>query len=287
MNTLLLVGGDLCERTAKVLDPDHWKCIGLRRSPKKPERGDRISWYQADLQNPDSLSFLGGEEFFEISHILYAPSPDSRTMADYAGVYSLGLPRLLSSLSTRCLDRLQRCILVGSSAVWAPSDDWVNEDTPVQVTSFRAMALLDAEAALHATLSPGVGVTLRMSGLYGPGRLRLLHGLQTGTIVSPDGPGHWANRLHIDDAAQACAHLLALAEPEPLYIGTDNHPLPTAELYDAVAQLVGAPAPARRPQPPSGKQLSNARLRASGWVPAWPSALEWYEFAWRRQQIGR
>ena len=283
MNTLLLVGGDLCERAAKMLDPTHWKCIGLRRSPKKPEQGNIISWYQADLQNPDSLSFLGGDEFFEISHILYAPSPDSRTIAHYAGVYSLGLPRLLSSLPARSLNRLQRCILVGSSAVWAPSDDWVNEDTPVDKTSFRAMALLDAEAALHATLFPGVGVTLRMSGLYGPGRLHLLNGLQAGTIVSPAGPGHWANRIHIDDAAQACVHLLALAEPEPLYIGTDNHPLPTSELYDAVAQLVGLPAPARRPQAPSGKRLSNARLRASGWAPAWPSALEWYKLAWREQ----
>ncbi len=276
MNTLLLVGGDLCERTAKMLDPAHWKCIGLRRSPKKPERGDIISWYQADLQNPNSLSFLGDDAFSEISHILYAPSPDSRTLAHYAGVYSHGFPSLLSSLSSRCL---QRCILVGSSAVWAASDEWVDEDTPVERTSFRATALLDAEAALHAMLPRGVGVALRLSGLYGPGRLQLLNGLQAATIVSPDGPGHWANRIHIDDAAQACAHLLALAEPEPepLYIGTDNHPLPTAELYDAVAQLVGAPSPARRPQAPSGKRLSNARLRASGWTPAWPSALEWYE----------
>ncbi len=280
MNTLLLVGGDLCVRTAQMLDPAHWRCIGLRRSPMSAEHEDSITWHQADLQNPLSLSFLGDEAFSEISHILYAPSPDGRTAFDYSGVYADGLPRLLNSLSAGCLNRLQRCILVGSSAVWAPSEAWVDEDSPVQNANFRAQALLDAEAALHATLPRGVGVTLRLSGLYGPGRLHLINGLLDGDISAPIGPGHWANRIHIDDAARACAHLLALAEPQPLYIGTDDCPLPVAELYDAVAQLVGARAPARRPQAPSGKRLSNARLRASGWAPAWPNALEWYERTW-------
>lgn len=276
MNTLLLVGGDLCERTATLFDPAHWKCIGLRRSKVTPAGENTISWREADLLNPESLSFLSADEFSEVTHILYAPSPDSRTTAHYTGVYSLGLPRLLGSLPAGCLHKLQRCVLVGSSAVWGPSEDGVDENTPVERTNFRAISLLEAEDALHASLSPGAGVSLRLSGLYGPGRLQLLKGLQAGTITAPDGPGHWANRIHIDDAASACAHLLTLANPQPLYIGTDDCPMPTAQLYDALAQLMGAPSPARQLRAPSGKRLSNARLRASGWTPAWPNALEGY-----------
>lgn len=276
MNTLLLVGGDLCERTAKLFDPAHWKCIGLRRSKVTPVRDTTISWREADLLNPESLAFLGAEEFSDVTHILYAPSPDSRTMTHYAGVYSLGLPRLLNSLPAGCLSRLQRCVLAGSSAVWGPSDNWVNEDTPVEPTHFRASSLLEAEDALRALVPPGTGVALRLSGLYGPGRLQLLKGLKAGTITAPDGPGHWANRIHIDDAAQACAHLLTMPGPRPLYIGTDNCPMPTAQFYEALAQLIGAPSPARQLRAPSGKRLSNARLRASGWTPKWPNALEWY-----------
>ncbi len=276
MNTLLLIGGDLCERTAKLFDPAHWKCIGLRRSKVTPARKNIIAWHEADLLNPDSLSFLSTEKFSGITHILYAPSPDSRTEAHYTGVYSLGLPRLLSSLPAGCLNRLQRCVLVGSSAVWGPSDDWVDEDTPVEATNLRAASLLQAEDALHASLSPGAAVSLRLSGLYGPGRVQLLKGLQAGTITAPDGPGHWANRIHIDDAARACAHLLTITNPQPLYIGTDNSPMPTAQLYDALAQMMAAPSPARQLRAPSGKRLSNARLRASGWTPAWPNALEGY-----------
>lgn len=276
MNTLLLIGGDLCQRTSKILDPTHWDCIGLRRSPMRSSCDSRMLWYEGDLLSQESLTFLGAEEFSTVTHILYAPSPDSRTMEDYAGVYSSGLPRLLNSLPPGCLRRLKRCVLVGSSAVWAPSADWVDEDTPVQRTDFRAASLLDAEVALATVLSPGVGVTLRLSGLYGPERVRLLNGLRTGTIKAPDGVGHWANRIHIDDAAQACAHLLAMDKPQSIYIGTDDHPMPTAQFYDELAQLIGAPVPARRSQAPGGKRLSNARLRASGWAPQWPSALEWY-----------
>src|SRR5690554_3657023 len=267
MSKLLLIGGDLCERTAKILDPTHWECIGLRRSQMAPSRDSRILWYEGDLLSRESLSFLGDDTFSTITHILYAPSPDSRTAEDYAGVYSLGLPRLLNSLPSGCLSRLERCVLVGSSAVWAPSVDWVDEDTPVTKTGFRAASLLDAEAALTTMLPPGVGVTLRLSGLYGPERLRLLNGLRAGTITAPDGVGHWSNRIHIDDAAQACAHLLAMDTPQSVYIGTDDHPMPTAQLYDALARLLGAPVPARRSQAPDGKRLSNARLRASGWTP--------------------
>lgn len=276
MKTLLLVGGDLCERTAAMLDPEHWNCIGLRRSWMEQAPKNTISWYKADLRNEKSLSFLGNDEFSRITHVLYAPSPGGRTMAHYAEIYSFGLLRLLGSLSSHCLDRLQRCILVGSSAVWGPSGAWVDENTPVENTDFRSKSLLDAEAALHAVLGPERGVALRLSGLYGPLRLRLIDGLRAGRITAPDGPGHWANRIHVDDAARACAHLLTMADPLPLYIGTDDSPLPTAQLYDALARLASCPAPGRQLQAPSGKRLSNARLRASGWIPAWPNALEGY-----------
>ena len=276
MNTLLLVGGDLCVRTARLLDPNDWKCIGLRRSLMPSGPDDHMTWVQADLQDPASLSFLREGAFSEISHILYAPSPDSRTADHYTRVYSQGLPNLLNSLSPGCLARLTRCVLVGSTAVWGPSDAWVDEDSPVQNTNFRAQALLKAEAALQAILPQGVGVTLRLSGLYGPGRMHLINGLRAGRVTVPDAPGHWANRIHIDDAARACAHLLALADPQSLYIGTDDQPLPLAGFYDDVARLLGAPMPARESRVPDGKRLSNARLRASGWTPEWPCALDWY-----------
>ncbi|WP_368646810.1 NAD-dependent epimerase/dehydratase family protein [Castellaniella ginsengisoli] len=272
-HALLLIGGDLCARTADALDSDAWACTGLRRRAMNAAPGARIDWRRADLADPGTLAgALAGTPF---THLLYAPAPDARTPDAYARAYPHGLRALLDALPHP--DRLQRCVLVDSSAVWGPdaADGLVDEDTPPAPRDFRGAAMLEAEALLHDRL-PGRGTALRLSGLYGPGRLRLADGLRTGRIAAPDGPGHWANRIHIDDAARACAHLLTLAAPLPCYIGTDDHPRPTVDLYDALARLAGGPAPAREARPPDGKRLSNARLRASGWTPAWPDALEGY-----------
>ena len=223
----------------------------------------------------ESLQFLGQPPFTRISHILFAPAPGGRTEEHYK-VYSEGLSSLLNSLAPECLNALERCVMVGSSVVWGPSTDLVDENTPVTKSGFRAEALLVAEEALQSILPSGRGVVLRLSGLYGPGRVQLLKGLRAGTITAPDGEGHWANRIHIDDAARACAHLLNLKSPAQVYVGTDDHPRPTAELYDTVARALGAATPKRRQQEPEGKRLSNARLRDTGWVPRWPDALDWY-----------
>ncbi|MGB6009064.1 NAD-dependent epimerase/dehydratase family protein [Castellaniella sp.] len=277
--TLLLVGGDLCARAAELQAPEPWTCIGLRRRAMAARPGARIRWLRADLTDPvalaRALAAVPDITAAPITHLLYAPAPDARTPEAYARAYPLGLRALLDALPRP--DRLQRCVLVDSSAVWGADagDRLVNEDTPPAPADFRGATMLEAEALLHARL-PGRGTALRLSGLYGPGRLRLLDSLRAGRIAAPHGPGHWANRIHIDDAARACIHLLTLAAPLPSYIGTDDRPMPTATLYDALARMADGPPPARENRAPDGKRLSNARLRASGWTPAWPDAIDGY-----------
>jgi len=58
----------------------------------------------------------------------------------------------------------------------------------------------------------------------------------------------------------------------------DNTPLPLDVLYDDLARRVHAPLPAdgEAPAGVGSKRLSNARLRASGFVPQWPDAREGY-----------
>jgi nucleoside-diphosphate-sugar epimerase len=280
MNTLLLIGGDLCARTARRLDPSSWRCVGLRRHPLSHDAGGRIRWFQADLRDPSSLSAVLSATP-SVTHILYAPAPDRRTPEAYDGVYPRGLGMLLDALPEP--DRLRRCVLVDSTAVWGPSEAWVNEETPARPDDFRGRSMLRAEALMHERLAklPGAatGTALRLSGLYGPGRLRLIDGLRAGRIKAPGGPGHWANRIHIDDAAAACAHLLTLAHPMPCYIGTDDRPMPTADLYDALARMSDSPRPDRQFRPPDGKRLSNERLRGSGWIPQWPDMAAGYAAA--------
>lgn len=269
--SFLLIGGDLCRRVAMALDPRDWLIHALRR---REDRDARIRWIQADLRIPATLQTLPRG----ISHVLYASAPDRRDRETYEATYPVGLHNLLDALEGS--SRIERFVLVGSTVVWPAADaesaqTWVDEDTPTHADNFRSEAILQAEAELDERL-PGRGVALRLGGIYGPGRMRLIDGLRKGRIVAPDGTGHWSNRIHIDDAAGACIHLLNLPRPARCYIGTDGHPAETAAFYDQLSDLLGVPRPMRRWMPPSGKRLSNARLVASGWSPSWPDALAGY-----------
>ncbi|HET7268279.1 MAG TPA: NAD-dependent epimerase/dehydratase family protein [Oleiagrimonas sp.] len=270
-NVVLLIGGDLCRHVAAQLDPAHWEIWGLRRNPPADAS---MRWIQADLADPASLRDLPQA----ISHVAYAPSPDAREPTSYQTTYPLGVTHLLDALVPT--NRIKRFVLVGSTVVWPPTDaadamTWVDESTPAHADNFRSRAILQAEATLHERL-PGCGVALRLGGIYGAGRTRLIERLRSGQLMSPDGPGHWSNRIHIEDAASACIHLLGLSDPADCYIGTDGHPTDTREFHRDLADLLEVPHPASRCLPPTGKRLSNARLVGSGWTPRWPDALAGY-----------
>lgn len=266
-HTVLLVGGDLCHRIAMQMDPAHWTIHGLRRHP---ETDPYVRWMTADLSQPATLQHLPTDT----SHVVYAVAPDARTASAYRQACLTGLDNLLDALPET--SRLERFILVSSTAVWGPSEKEINEDTPPSPENFNGEITLESEALLHQRL-PGLGVALRLGGLYGPGRTKLLDHLREGRQQAPAGAGHYVNRIHIEDAASACLHLLELNDPAACYIGTDGHPLETAQFYDTLADQLGVPHPNRRPVPPTGKRLSNRRLLDSGWRPDWPDAIQGYQ----------
>ena len=269
--SILLVGGELCQRVAATLHASGWQVWHLRR---RPSAAPGVLSIQGDLSAPHTLCGV----LPQVGHILFAPSPDQRTAACYQATYPAGLQNLLAALP--CRQDLQRVLLVGSTVVWPEAGiesaaSWVDERTPTLANEFRSHALLMAEAWLQQHL-PQQAVTLRLGGIYGPGRTRLLDSLRHQRLLAPEGPGHWSNRIHIEDAAAACVHLLQITQPQPCYIGTDGNPAEKAAFYDQLADLLRVPRPARTPMPPTGKRLSNARLLESGWRPRWPDAVAAY-----------
>jgi nucleoside-diphosphate-sugar epimerase len=267
---ILLAGcGDLGERAAQRLRARGDEVWALRRQP--PARGRQgMHWLRGDLTDPASLHGLPAG----IERLVYLPAPATRDKAAYRAIFVDGLRHLLDALDTV---RLKQVVLVSSSAVYGEHDgDWVDEATPVNPPGFNGAVLLEAEQwlaeqALRSTV-------LRLAGLYGPGRLQLIERLRAGQLRVPRETPHWANRIHVDDAATAIVHLLGLESPRSLYLGVDDTPMPLDELYDFLAALVDAPLPAEGAAPPGvgSKRLSNARLRASGWAPQWPDARAGY-----------
>ena len=224
---------------------------------------------QADLTLPRSLARLPKS----ITHVLYTATPGERSPEAYDAVYNTGLNNLLAALD---LETLERFVFVSSTAVYDHSLERLNESSPTFAPNFNGQALLDAENRVQTALGEKA-VILRLTGIYGPTRVAFLHRLMKDTVTVAAAPGNWANRIHIDDAVAACAHLLQLANPQPVYIGTDDTPMEIATLYEQIATLIGAPAPITNPDAPaSGKHFSNEALKQSGWSLKWPDTLEGY-----------
>lgn len=282
---VLLAGcGDLGLRVAQRLLARGAEVWALRRHPPAVDdpipgaptthaalsSGRAIRWIQGDLTRADTLDTLPTG----LTHVAYLPAPDARDPAIYRAVFQQGLSTLLAALDGSAL---RRVLFVSSTAVYGEHHgDWVDETTSPAPAGYNGKILLETEQWLSAQNVSSV--SLRLAGLYGPGRLQLIKRLQSGSARAPRQPVHWANRIHIDDAAAAVDHLLALAEPETVYLGSDGTPLPLHELYAYLAQRVGAPPPADGPAPANvgSKKLNNDRLVASGWSPRWPDARDGY-----------
>ncbi|WP_233841216.1 NAD-dependent epimerase/dehydratase family protein [Dyella sp. 2HG41-7] len=274
---VLIAGcGDLGERVARSLLARGDEVYAIRRHP--PEDGGAIRWLSADLTRPETLIALPRH----ITQLVFAPAPDARQQERYRAVFLDGLRNVLNALDA---SELRRSLLVSSSAVYGEhGGDWVDESTPPAPLSFNGEVLWEAERMLAARATESVA--LRLAGLYGPGRTQLLDRLMAAQARAPRTAPHWANRIHVDDAAAAIAHLLALPHAEQVYVGVDDTPLPLHVFYDDLAAKIGAPPVPEGPAPTAvgSKRLSNARLRASGFSMMWPDARDGYAQMLRSMQ---
>jgi nucleoside-diphosphate-sugar epimerase len=130
---------------------------------------------------------------------------------------------------------------------------WVSEQDDPAPALDRSMRRLNCEKAwFHSGLPIQI---LRLPGIYGPGR-SVLNGLEQGRARLIDKPGQVFCRIHVEDIAGACWHLMHRAEqgaPATMGDGTvlnravvnvvDDLPAPTAELMQHAAALLGSALP--------------------------------------------
>ncbi len=273
MATVLIAGCGYvgCAVATELVAAGH-EVFGLRRRVERLPPGVRP--IAADLAERASLGALP-----PATHLVYAASAGARTERAYERAYVKGLENVLAALGD---ERLERVVFTSSTAVYGQSDGrWVDETSPTFPTHFTGQILLDAERLLFGR--PCSAVSLRLSGIYGPGRTRLVRMVHEGRAHAAHDV--FANRIHRDDCAGAIAHLLFHPSPEPLYLGTDDDPAPIDEVYGYVASLLGVPYPPAAPlddeadaaeKARSNKRCRNARLRASGYVPRVPSYRDGY-----------
>ncbi len=120
---------------------------------------------------------------------------------------------------------------------------------------------------------------VRFSGIYGPGRERLLTQVRAGK-GRPAEPQQWSNRIHADDCAGVLAHLIGRfadgASLAPVYVGTDCLPVTQHDLRNWMAAQLGVTLEDEIVLQKSIRRCSNQRLLEAGYKFIYPSYKEGY-----------
>ncbi|MEA3549371.1 SDR family oxidoreductase [Pseudarthrobacter sp. C1] len=273
--TILLAGcGDLGTEAGLRFHALGHRVVGWRRTPAKLPAA--IEGVAADLSAP-GLPCVPADT----TAVVIAVAADSPTEEAYRAAYADGLTHVLDALERDGV-RPQRVLFVSSTAVYGDAGGgWVDENTPPRPGGFSGRVLLEAEQLLQAAFS-GTATTatsLRLGGIYGPGRTRLIDQVRGGTAVVPE-DARYTNRIHRDDAAAAIVHLATMPpEPAPVYVGVDNDPADLGTVLRFLAAELGlAEPPVGDAGPARGgnKRCRNDLLRSTGFEFAFPSFREGY-----------
>ncbi|TWE07499.1 nucleoside-diphosphate-sugar epimerase [Pseudomonas sp. AG1028] len=273
--SVLIAGcGDVGGRLAVRLHEAGWQVHGLRRSVSELPAG--ILPVAGDLHQADCpAQWPQGE----LDYLVYSAAASQHDEAGYRQAYVDGLRHVLSWLQARG-QRPKRLVFVSSSGVYGQAGgEWVDERTPAEAQSYSGRIMREAE---QVAWSSGVPATVvRLTGIYGPGREWLLKQVRMGYRVAVE-PPLYGNRIHADDAAGLLAFLLqadlAGKALDNCYLGVDDEPAPLHQVVGWLREQLSVEhwaedAAVRRS---GSKRCSNARARALGWVPQYPSYREGY-----------
>lgn len=274
-NTILILGcGDIGMVLGRELLEAGHRVIGARRSTAALE-GSGIEPLPLDLHDEEALAALP-----DVDYVVYILSADRFDEAAYRAAYPDGLKAVLRTYEGRN-EAPKRLFFVSSTSVYGQKEgERVDEETPAESAGFAGALMREAEQALQQSSLPGTVV--RFSGIYGPGRDRLIRQVLEGRIA-PKTPPMYSNRIHRDDCAGVLAHLIGLAAAgqslDTLYLASDSAPAPLHEVMAWLAtqlkvestEVIQAPLRKR-----SSKRCDNARLRATGYAFRYPSYREGY-----------
>ncbi|WP_313463884.1 NAD-dependent epimerase/dehydratase family protein [Stutzerimonas nitrititolerans] len=273
--SVLIAGcGDVGSRFGLQMSRAGWTVYGLRREaaglpvPILPVAGDLLVG-QCPRNWPNA----------ELSYLVYAASASQHDEPGYRQAYVEGLRNVLGWLEQRG-QRPKRLLFLSSTGVYGQNQgEWIDETSPTEPNGFTGQVMLEAE---RLALNSGLPATLvRMGGLYDPARPWLQNQIRAGLRVDRE-PPQYSNRIHRDDAAGLLAFLLQTdlrgVALDDCYLGVDNDPAPLHEVVDWLRERLDVThwAEQSMTRRAGSKRCSNARARALGWTPKYPSYRDGY-----------
>ncbi|MCB1666843.1 MAG: NAD-dependent epimerase/dehydratase family protein [Porticoccaceae bacterium] len=280
LKTLFLACGDIGSRAIQQMNPDCWNVAAMRRRAEcLPEVASAFS---GDLCDKALLKKVLCES--RPDAVVVTLTPAAMSDEGYRASYVAGAESLCGALTSLSMSPL--VIWVSSTGVYGQQNgEWVDEDAVTEPQNYRGQRLLEAERVMHDSGLPVCVV--RFSGIYGPGRERLMNNVRAGKLPSAEEP-LWTNRIHSEDCAGVLVHLLErfrLGETlDDCYLATDNEPTVAHVMQRELARLMAGEAPAGLDALSDlpgntlikGRRCSNQKLCDSGYLFRYPTWKEGY-----------
>ncbi|MDD2366001.1 MAG: SDR family oxidoreductase [Desulfuromonadaceae bacterium] len=160
---------------------------------------------------------------------------DTRARSFLSNISEAGKPSKIVYMST-------------TSVYGGNNGETITEESTANPDTAMGKRRLDAETAFrdYAALNGVPLILLRVSGIYGPGRLPLMQISQGQPLLNENESGP-SNRIHADDLSKICIAAAELAGDGDIFNISDGHPTSMTTYFNACADALGYP---RQPQIP-------------------------------------
>ena len=277
MQTILMIGlGKIGLPVAKQLAAQGHCVIGVSRSTptdlafcnprtaKLPPDNDHL--YQENLHfvASDARALIIAQLSqwtSQINQICIIVSPDTLSLQGYRDSY-YAIAENVVRLGDH-LPNLKRVVFISSTGVYGQNaGEVIDINTPVFApASATSQVILQTEQLLQQHFEDK-SVIIRPSGIYGQSRLRLLTmatqlAAQSPNMTSDYPSNTWTNRIMDIDLVSIIVKVTNTGETVPVYLATDNAPVPlyTVLNYLATAQGLNLSLPCM--EPTTGKRIIN------------------------------
>jgi len=237
IDTVIMGCGDIGRRIGRHLLGEGTSVLAVARSHEKLLKleAEGFEVLAADFDQPESLPAVP----LHNAEVFYAMPPQGGGKSDYR---MMNFCRLLSA--ENCPRKL---VYLGTSGVYGDCGGAiVTEETPINPQTARAQRRASAEEQLRsaADLLGFELVILRITGIYGPGRLPVARIMQGHPVLKP-AEAPFTNRIHALDLVRICLAAMAKGADGDIFNVSDGQESTMGDYFTAVADLYQLPRPAQ------------------------------------------
>jgi len=244
--------GDIGRRVGKLLLERDCQVLAVARSEESA----------AELQENGFTTLIGDFDYQEDtpeiplhgSQVFYFMAPQGGGKSDY---------RMLNFRRTLSAENCPRKVVyISTSGVYGDcGGDVVTEETPLNPQTSRAQRRASAESQLQEQAQQ-LGfelVILRVTGIYGPGRLPVARVMQGHSVLTPE-EASFTNRIHSLDLVQICLAAMERGEDGDIYNVCDGQESTMTEYFTAVADMHDLPRPKQISRAEAEKEMNPLML---------------------------